>query len=660
MAGILLRFGIAAVLAMNVMMISLLLYSDALAGIGDQARQVFRWALLGLSSPVLIVLGLPFLSSAGRDLLRGLVRMDLLIAVGALAGFGVSAAHVVQHQGHIYFDTATMLLVLVTLGRLLEASARVEASRALQYLMKLKPATARRITESGDEVIPAEHIRVGDMLRVLPGEQVPTDGTLLSGVSTAHEAVMTGEFSPRACRPGDRVYAGSTNGEGAIVIEAAAVGEDTLLHQIERLVRQAQAQRAPVERLADRVSALFVPAVFVLSGSACGYWVWRGDAAKGGMSALAVLVVACPCSLGIATSLAVCVAIARAAREGVLVRAGAALERLASVTAIVFDKTGTLTEGRPLLTAITCCPGSDCAVDEALSRLATLESHSEHPLGRCIVAAAAERGLALGDVDGFRSFPGEGAMGTVSLDGSSGQLLAGTAAFLSRHSVDITCAADLPPADAGDTAIFVAWGGRARARASLADSARREAAEAVREIASLGLAVELLSGDREAACAHLARRIGIERVKAERDPAAKIAAIRAMRKDGNAIALVGDGINDAPALAEADVGIAMGAGTDLAREVGDVVLLRNDLLAIPWLVSLARRTRRAIRQNLLWAFGYNLAAMAAAFFGYLHPLVAAAIMLGSSLFVIRNSLRLRREKPVSPQAERAPEALRAP
>ena len=660
MAGILLRFGIAAVLAMNVMMISLLLYSDALAGIGDQARHVFRWVLLGLSSPVLIILGLPFLSSAARDLVRGLVRMDLLIGVGALAGFGVSAAHVIQHRGHIYFDTATMLLVLVTLGRLLEASARVEASRALQDLMKLTPATARRIGESGDETIPAEDIRVGDVLRVLPGEQVPTDGTLLSGVSTVHEAAMTGEFNPRICRPGDRVHAGSTNGEGAIAIEATAVGEDTLLHRIERLVRQAQAQRAPVERLADRVSALFVPAVFALSASAFGYWIWRGDAAKGGMSALAVLVVACPCSLGIATSLAICVAIARAAREGVLIRTGAALEKLANVTAIIFDKTGTLTEGRPMLKAIVCCPGSDCTLDEAFLRLATLESHSEHPLGRCIATAAAERGLTLGDVGDFRSSPGEGTMGMVSLNGNVGQVLAGTAAFLSRHSVDIVCAADLPPADAGDTVIFVAWGGRARARASLADTARPEAAEAIRSIASLGLSVELLSGDREAACVHLAGRIGIDRVKGEHDPAAKIAAIRAMRKDGNAIVLVGDGINDAPALAEADIGIAMGAGTDLAREVGDVVLLRNDLLAIPWLVSLARQTRRAIRQNLLWAFGYNLLAMTAAFFGYLHPLVAAAAMLGSSLYVIRNSLKLRWESPASARAKHTPAEVSAP
>jgi P-type E1-E2 ATPase len=267
--------------------------------------------------------------------------------------------------------------------------------------------------------------------------------------------------------------------------------------------------------------------------------------------------------------------------------------------------------------------------------------------------------LALGEVQDFRSFPGEGAIGTVILDGSVSQTLAGTADFLSRHSVDIAAAAEMPSPDAGDTVVLVAWGGRVRARASLADTARPEAAEAVRSIASLGLAVELLSGDREAACAHLAGRIGIDRVKAERDPAAKIAAIRAMRTDGSAVALVGDGINDAPALAEADIGIAMGAGADLAREVGDVVLLRNDLLAIPWLVKLARQTRLVIRQNLLWAFGYNLVAMTVAFFGYLHPLVAAAIMLGSSLFVIRNSLKLRRGNPASTQAA-TPEAARAP
>ena len=651
LAGILLRFGIAAVLAMNVMMISLLLYSDALIGIGEQARHMFRWALLGLSAPVLVILGVPFLHAAGRDLGRGLVRMDLLIGVGAVAGFGVSAAHVISNDGHIYFDTATMLLVLVTLGRLMEASARVEASRALQDLAKLKPALARIITDSGEESVPAGQVRVGDKVRVLPGEQVPTDGVIISGLSTVQEAAMTGEFNPRVCRPGDRVYAGSANGEGAVIVESTAAGGATLLSRIERLVRQAQSQRAPIERLADRMSGVFVPVVFALSAGAFGYWIWQGDAAKGGMSALAVLVVACPCSLGIATSLAVCVAIARAARDGALIRTGEALEKLAKVTAVIFDKTGTLTEGKPTLEDITCCPGSDCTSGEALSWLATLESHSEHALGHCIASAAAARGLALGAVDGFRAFPGEGAVGTVSLNGTTRPVLAGTAAFLSRHSVDTGCIAQFPDPAPGETLVFVAWDGQVRARARLADAPRPEAAQAVQEITALGLSVGLLSGDRREACEHLASRLGVRQVSTECDPTAKLAEIAALREEGHTVALVGDGINDAPALAKADVGIAMGGGTDLAREVGDVVLLRSNLLAIPSLVRLARDTHHVIRRNLFWAFGYNLAAIALAFSGYLHPLIAALVMLGSSLFVIQSSLRLKRDP--SPQVREA-------
>ncbi len=648
-SGILARLGIAGVLAMNVMMVSLLLYSDSLAGIGSEAIRVFRWVLLGLSLPVLAMLSPPFLRGAVRDLRQGQPRMDTLIAVGALASFGVSAAHVIENRGYIYFDTAAMLLVLVTVGRLLEASARVEASRALQELVQLKPPMARLIGQGGDQEIPVEQVRVGDRVRVRPGELVPADGVIRAGASSVHEAALTGEFHPRPCQPGDRVFGGSANGEGEIILEATAVGEGTLLDQIARLVREAQARRAPAERLADRAASVFVPLVFLIASGALGYWLWQGDAAKGGMSALAVLVVACPCALGLATPLAICVAIARAAREGVLVRAGEALEKLSRVSTVIFDKTGTLSEGLPTLREIACCPAAACRQDEALAWLASLEGASEHIVARSIVSAATNRGLALGTTEGFRAFPGQGAQGRVVMNGTPRELWAGTPAFLEQHGIDISCAEALSDPEPADTLVFVAWEGRARARARLSDSPRPEAAQAVRELQQQRLAVMMLSGDRQSAAGHFGRAIGIAEVKAERNPAEKIAEVRAQKERGRVVAVVGDGINDAPALAEADVGIAMGGGTDLAREVGDVTLLRDRLLLIPWSLKLARSTYRVIRQNLLWAFGYNLAAIGLAFFGYLHPLIAALAMLGSSLFVIRNSLGLARQPGGSPE-----------
>jgi len=648
-ASILARLGVAGVLAMNVMMISLLLYSDALAGIGSQAIHAFRWALLGLSAPVLAILGVPFLLGATRELKQALPSIDSLIAVGALAGFGVSAAHVIQGRGPVYFDTATMLLVLVTLGKLLEASAKVEASKNVKALLQLAPPVARLLSAEGEKEVPASELRVGDRVRVKPGERVPADGLICAGASSVQEAALTGEFQPRACGPRDRVFGGSANGEGELTVEVTAAGDDALLAQIGRLVEQAQAQRAPVERLASRAATVFVPVVFVVAAGALGYWLWRGDAARGGMSALAVLVVACPCALGLATPLAICVALACAAREAVLVRSGEALETLAKVSRVFFDKTGTLTRGEPTLRAIACCAGASCAENEALAWLGSLESGSEHVMARAVVAAAKARGLALGRVEGFRAFPGRGAAGRVELDGRSREILAGGLDWLAAEGMDGACVRELPAADPGETLLFVAWEGRVRARAAIADAPRPEAAETISALRQAGIGVTMLSGDRRSAAEHLAQAIGAPEVKAECTPEAKLEEVRGQRRSGQVIAVVGDGINDAPALAEANVGIAMGGGTDLAREVGDITLLGDGLLRIPWLVHLARRTYRVIRQNLAWAFGYNLVAMALAFFGLLHPLVAALAMLGSSFFVLHNSLRLSRQR--APRAE---------
>jgi Cu2+-exporting ATPase len=644
-AAILARFGIAGVLAMNVMMISLLLYTDPLASIGAQAVQAFRWGLLALSTPVLVILGAPIFAAAYQAARRRQGSMDSLVAVGAIAGFGVSAAHVVAGAGHIYFDTATMLLVLVTLGKLIEASAKARAASALRGLLELTPPAARVLVDGQEKEIPAAELRVGDRLRVRPGERLPADAVIVSGTSTVVESALTGESQPRLVASGDRVPGGGVNGEGEIIVVATAVGQDTLLAQIARLVQEAQARRAPAERLAARAAAAFVPAVLVIAAASLGYWLSRGDLARGGMSALAVLVVACPCALGLATPLAICVALARAPTFGVIIRSGEALEGLAKVSTIFFDKTGTLTEGRPSVRSISACDGG-LDVADLLRWLASLEAASEHVMARAIVAAANERGIALGEVADFHAFPGRGAHGRVHLAGESREIWAGTLDFLTAQGFDAACAQALPSPDPAEALVFAAWDRQIRLRVALTDALRPDAAAAIHELQQAGLSVAVLTGDRRAAAEQLGKTLRAVAIKAQCTPADKIEHVRAERRCSPAgtrrVAVVGDGINDAPALAEADVGIAMGGGTDLAREVGQVAILGDRLASIPWALRLARQTRRVIRQNLRWAFGYNLVAITAAFFGYLHPLLAAAAMLVSSLFVLQNSLRLSR------------------
>jgi len=388
--------------------------------------------------------------------------------------------------------------------------------------------------------------------------------------------------------------------------------------------------------------------VFAVAGAALVYWILRGDVARAGMSALAVLVVACPCALGLATPLALWAALARAARQGVLIRAGQVLEAMSKVRTVFFDKTGTLTQGTPALRAITCGEYSAWDENKALAWLATLESASEHPIAHAIVTAARERSLTLGAVSEFRAFPGQGATGLVELEGENKRLWAGTLGFLDSQGMDASCVASLPDAEPGETLIFLAADGRVHARAALADTVRSDAAQAITELGEAGLHLAMLSGDRRSAAEHIGRAIGLDDITAECTPQAKIENVSQRRARGDTVAVVGDGINDAPALAAADVGIAIGGGTDLAREVSDVTLLGDRLLQIPWALRLARRTQRTIRQNLTWAFGYNVIAMTLAFLGYLHPLLAAGLMLGSNVFVLHNSLRLGRSDAAGP------------
>jgi heavy metal translocating P-type ATPase len=622
-------------LAMNVMMISLLLYTGELQDLGAQNVRFFRWALLGLSLPAMAILGTPFAVGMVREVRRGRPSLDSLVALGAAAALGVSALHVVV-GGPVYFDTATMLPALMTVGRLLEASSKARTVHLLKGLLADQPVEARLLRGAEEVTVPAEGVRVGDVLRVRPGERFPVDGRLLTGQTHVHEAQFTGEAQPRAAGPGSQVLGGSVNGEGAVTLEAEGVGEDALMSRIARSVEEAAASRGPVERMVERTAAVFVPLVAAAALGSLAYWAVRGDLVRGGMGALAVLVVACPCALGLATPLVTSLAIGRAAREGVLIRSGETLERLPQVTRLFLDKTGTLTRGSLVALRLT---GSE----EALAWVATLESAAEHPVGRAILDEARRRGLQLGEVRDYRAVPGQGAVGTVALGGEIREVLAGRPEWLESAGFRVPGT----PAD-GLTHVCAASRGEASqevACLTLADQLRPEAAPTVGALQGLGLQLTVLSGDRAEAASALVTPLGLTDVVAPCLPDDKVRLLREARVAGACVAMCGDGLNDAPALAEADVGIALGGGAELAREAGQVTILGDDLRRLPWLVRLSREARRTIRANLGWAFGYNCLAVGAAFLGYLHPLVAVLAMLGSSAFILRNSLRIGRFAP---------------
>jgi heavy metal translocating P-type ATPase len=687
-----LRLAVGALLAMNVMMVSLLLYTGS---VEEVAVPAFRWVMLGLATPAVILLGYPMVAGAVKDLARRRVSLDALIALGSLAAYGASAAATVRGSGQVFFDTATMLLALVTFGKLVEATAKARAGQLLRGLETLLPARAMRLQDDGPHEVSIEELRVGDRIQVRPGERFAVDGAIVEGTTVVEEAAFTGESRPAERGPGDLCLAGTVNGPAAVIVEARAVGEDLLVRRIAEMAEKARAHPSDSERLAERAASLFVPAVLVLALVAGFAWFWIDGPRAALFSSLAVLVVACPCAMGIAAPLATAMAIARAARAGVLVRGGDVMERAGQVRTIFFDKTGTLTAGRPSVRRIevfdgnggprSVVAGSDGArpstttcEEELLSRLASLESASEHALGRAVCREAVRRRVATGATSGLEIVPGQGLRGTVTLDGWSGEVVAGTGDFVAGitdcglRNADCGLTAgkpsgiaaefgheirspqssirNLPVSDSELTVIDVAWNDRLRGRVLLSDEVRPDAAEAVRRLKEMGVESVLLSGDRSEAARQVAVAVGIARVEAPRRPDQKLAVIQsAAHSLQSATCLVGDGINDAPALAAADVGIALGAGTDMARQAGGVVLVSDRLTQVPWLMSLGRRTRRIIRQNLWWALGYNAVALAAAATGVLHPLLAAVAMVVSSLTVLGNSLRLQRFSDDLPQ-----------
>jgi heavy metal translocating P-type ATPase len=636
--GLYIRLGLGIFFAMNVMTFSLpayapLFYPSAQGASGHAS--LLRLLQLLLTAPVFLCLGLPLLAQAARDLRGGRISADALIAAGTLAALAVSVAQTLQGDGPVYYDTATMLLVLVTLGRYIEARARAGTFGALKALLDRTEKTCLVLREGREGRVPVQAVRVGDLVRVAPGERAPVDGLVVEGEGGVDTSAITGESRPLHRRAGDPVVSGSLSLDGSLLLRATAVGQDTTFARLVALLEGARASRLPVQRLVDRVAAVFTPVVVLIAAASFALHLPRAGAGPASLIALSVLVIACPCALGIATPLAVWSAFGLAARRGVLIRSGEAVERLSRVRRAFFDKTGTLTTGAFRVTGVSVA-GPHLEGDEVLLRAAAVSSRSSHPIGRALRRHVAKETIP--PVAGLRLLPGLGAFGHV---GDGPPVYVGSRRLMERMGQRLNEGLDQERRqreDAGETTVCVAWEGEVRGLIGLSEALRPEAAEALAALRGAGVGVTLLTGDSEPAGRAVGDALGAE-VRAGLLPEEKVEAVRAGRKEG-LVAMVGDGINDAPALSAADVGIALACGTDLARETADVNVIGDDLRAVPWVLDLARRTRGTLRGNLFWAFFYNAAGIGLAAAGKLNPVLAAGAMVLSSLFVVYNSRRL--------------------
>jgi P-type Cu+ transporter len=624
------------------------------------ADRTSDWIQFALATPVVLWAGLPFFARGWRSLVTRRLNMFSLIAMGVGISYAYSVVALLapslfppafRERGGavpVYFEAAAVITVLVLLGQVLELRAREQTSGAIRALLDLTPKTARRLNVDGTEDdIGLDAVLVGDRLRVHPGEKIPVDGVLIEGAGAVDESLVTGESMPAEKTPGDKVVGGSMNRNGGFVMRAEKVGADTLLAQIVRMVAQAQRSRAPIQRLADTVSGWFVPAVLAAAALAFAAWALVGPEPRFAyalVAAVSVLIIACPCALGLATPISIMVGVGRGAQAGILIKNAEALERFERVDTLVVDKTGTLTEGRPAVTAIRPAPGFDEA--ELLRLGASLERQSEHPLAEAIVRAATDRGLTLVEPVGFAASVGGGVAGEA--DGRPVRL--GDRRFLHAEGIDttpLTDAADTLRAD-GATAVFIAVDGKIAGVFGLADPIKPTTLGAVRALRAEGVRVVMLTGDNRATAIAIAARLGIGEVEAEVLPGDKAAVVERLKREGRVVAMAGDGVNDAPALAAADIGVAMGAGADVAIESAGVTLLRGDLQGLVRARTLSRAVMRNIRQNLGFAFVYNAAGVPLAAgvlypaFGLLlSPAIAAAAMALSSVSVISNALRLR-------------------
>ena len=614
--GLVLKVGLAAFFSANVMVLSLFLYSGTPAP--PAALTLIRVVLLGFSLPVFAILAPPFLAGMCRDLRRLRFSMDSLIALGAGAAFLYSAAAVVRGRGEVYFDTASMVLLLVTLGRLFEAHAHVRGRRALRELLEAQPPEARVLREGEWGMVPADAVEAGERVRVLPGERIPVDGIIARGASAVDESMLTGEPVPAERAEGETVRAGTLCLNGALEIACSAPAAASLAARIVAAVEEAQRARSPLETTADRVAAVLAPFTVALAAVV----VWQ----RGWLTGLSVLVVACPCAVGIAVPLVNVMALAAAARRGILVRSAAALEALAAIDTMAFDKTGTVTGGRLEVREIV--PLGAASGAQVLAAAASAAAGSAHPVSRAVAAMARREGVAIEPARRTEELPGRGLRAELE---SGRRVLLGQPRWVAGETGTATEARE---------GVLCAVEGRPEGLLLLDDPVPPEAALGVAALHRMGLRLALLSGDRPEAVARAAATLGIAQHEGGLLPGDKAARIAALRAAGRRVAMVGDGINDAPALAAADTGIAVSSGTDTAREVAQVVLLEPGLARLADLVRLARVARRMARRNLAWTFAYNSVALALAASGTLRPVFAAALMLASSLAVVANTLRL--------------------
>lgn len=656
------RFWIGATLALPVFVLAMAHLIPALGRQPWLGGDASRWIQFALTTPVVCWAGWPFFHRGWRSVVSRHLNMFTLVAIGVGAAFAFSAAamlmpglfpHTMQHEGKaaIYFESAAVIVVLVIFGQMLELRARSRTGSAIKALLNLAPPTARQVTQGADHEVPLAQVKVGDWLRVVPGDKVPVDGAVVEGHSSVEESMITGEPLPVEKSVGDQVTGGTVNGPGSFVMRAERVGSDTLLGQIVDMVAEARRSRAPIQGLADRVAGIFVPAVLAVSLLTFVIWMWLGPEPKLAhaiVNAVAVLIIACPCALGLATPMSIMVGIGRGAQAGVLVKNAEALERLEKVTTLVLDKTGTLTEGKPKLMDILPSGGFDA--QEFLRLAASLEQNSEHPLAAAIVLGAKEQGSVFEAVEDFASVTAGGVVGTVA----GRAVLVGKADFLRNEKItgmEALEASAVKLQQDGKTAMFVAIDGKPAGILAVADPIKSTTAEAIQDIHSLGLKIVMLTGDNRRTADAVAKQLGLDAVEAEIEPAGKVAYVKKLRMEGQPVAMAGDGINDAPALSEADVGIAMGTGTDVAMQSAGITLVRADLRGIAQAIRLSRATMWNIRQNLFFAFVYNALGIPLAagalypFFGWLlSPIIAGVAMSLSSVSVIGNALRLRKVK----------------